>query len=754
MRRWMTAAVGAGVAAGVCWAAAVWLAAAPQTPTFRSGVDLIPIDVQVVDGDGHPVDGLTLDQFDVTIDGKKRRVVSVDLIDHRTTSAAPSAKTVTTIAGASDSSSIVPPRRIVIMAIDTYSFDAATAVPILASARAFIEKLPADDEVGLFAYPRGIKIDPTTDHDAIVRALGKIVVQRDAPPEGEFQLTPAELVDLSTWTLGRPTPQASQLMDTLCHGDVTCLIRLDAEVTGGLMHDEAMAQMSAGTLSALIRELGKVPLRKTVVLVSGGFVTADVPGARPDNQEAGTQVGKTAAAADVSVYTLFIDPSLRKMISAETRSAPRGVPDVRREGDLYKQWLDEFSGRAGGSLFRVASGDGHFAFDRILSETSAYYLLGVESTPGDRDGRAHEMRVRVRDKRLTVRGRSWILPQKPGPAPAVVEVADRPASAPAAATAAASAAPVVPEIRPLADAFDRDDRTAIAKAMVGSKGEAVIRAFREGGDPWPASPRRRAVFALDLAAAGMRVESIFTKREAARLIAEYALQVRQPQPNDPFECAWLRVATEGLEGLFEPSTGATFIMRAAERCPADPRFALAVGVIRDQQVRLGESALAPVREPAKDIPDGQQRALDALAAAAASPGTRDEAIARTAWLHFRAARYADGLKTIETLTTPAPDPTVRYLVDVIRGQLLRALDRPDEASAAFRAALVAWPRGQAAQLALMTLLVNRGQHDEAAALADQIETASVDDTDPWWLYWVGDYRTYSTARAQLRERMQ
>jgi tetratricopeptide (TPR) repeat protein len=290
--------------------------------------------------------------------------------------------------------------------------------------------------------------------------------------------------------------------------------------------------------------------------------------------------------------------------------------------------------------------------------------------------------------------------------------------------------------------------------MVGSKGEAVIRAFREGGDPWPASPRRRAVFALDLAAAGMRVDSIFTKREASRLIAEYALQVRQPQPNDPFECAWLRVATEGLEGLFEPSVGATFIMRAAERCPADPRFALAIAVIRDQQVRLGESARPPVHEPAKDIPDGQQRALDALAAAAASPGTHDEAIARTAWLHFRAARYADGLKTIETLTTPAPDPTVRYLVDVIRGQLLRALDRPDEASAAFRAALVAWPRGQAAQLALMTLLVNRGQHDEAAALADQIETASVDDTDPWWLYWVGDYRTYSTARAQLRERMQ
>jgi VWFA-related protein len=759
MRRRIAAAVGVSIAAGVLWTVAagpVLVAqAAPQTPTFRSGVDLIPVDVQVVDGDGRPVDGLTIDQFEVTIGGRKRRVVSVDLIDHRTTSAARSARAVTTTVETADPSSLVPPRRVVIVAVDTYSLEPSTAAPILASARAFVEKLPADDEVGLFAYPMGLKVDPTTDHAAIARAIGQIAIQRDAPPAGEFHLTPSEIVELSTWIASRPTREAQQLIDDLCKGDETCLMRLNGEVTGAILHDEAMAQMSAGTLSALVRELGKVPLRKTVVLVSGGFVTADLPGARPDNQEPGTQVGKTAAAADVNVYTLFVDPSLRTMTSAETRFARRMVSDIRRDGDLYKQWLDEFSGRAGGSLFRVTSGDGQFAFDRILSETSAYYLLGVESTPGDRDGRAHEMRVRVRDKRLTVRGRSWIVPPKPDAAPPAVEVADRaaPAPAPAVTAAATAAVPVAPAIRDLADAFERDDRAAIAKAMLGSKGESLIRAFRDGGSPWPASPRRTAVFALDLAAAGMRADFLFTRQEASRLLAEYALHVRQSEPNDPFECAWLRVATEGLEGLFEPSVGATFAARAAQRCPADPRFTLAVAVIRDQQVRLGESALAPVREPAKTIPDGQQRALDALALAAAHAETRHEAVARTAWLHFRAARYDEGLKTIDTLTTPAADPAVRYLVDLIRGQLLRARDRPDEAIAAFRAALVTWPRGQAARLALMTLLVNRGQHAEAETLADQIETASVDDTDPWWLYWVGDYRTYSTARTQLRELM-
>src|SRR4051794_4617559 len=77
------------------------LLAQENQPVFRAGIDLIPVDVQIVSKDGNPVLGLDAAQFDVTVGGKKRRVVSVNFVDYRTTSAGPPSST---------SSSVIPQR--------------------------------------------------------------------------------------------------------------------------------------------------------------------------------------------------------------------------------------------------------------------------------------------------------------------------------------------------------------------------------------------------------------------------------------------------------------------------------------------------------------------------------------------------------------------------------------------------------------------------------------------------------------------
>jgi Flp pilus assembly protein TadD len=87
----------------------------------------------------------------------------------------------------------------------------------------------------------------------------------------------------------------------------------------------------------------------------------------------------------------------------------------------------------------------------------------------------------------------------------------------------------------------------------------------------------------------------------------------------------------------------------------------------------------------------------------------------------------------------------------VRGQLLRASGRFDEATAAYRAALAAWPGAQSAQVALMTLSLIRGNREEAGALAEAIQMAAVDQYDPWWTYWLGDYRAYPAVLEKLRE---
>jgi hypothetical protein len=52
-----------------------------QQPTFRSGVDLIRLDVQVVTGDGTPVTDLTENDFDIQVNGTPSLVRTLRFLD-------------------------------------------------------------------------------------------------------------------------------------------------------------------------------------------------------------------------------------------------------------------------------------------------------------------------------------------------------------------------------------------------------------------------------------------------------------------------------------------------------------------------------------------------------------------------------------------------------------------------------------------------------------------------------------------------
>jgi hypothetical protein len=49
-------------------------------PAFRTAVNLVALDVQVVATQGRPMPGLTAEQFDISIAGHKRRVVRAELL--------------------------------------------------------------------------------------------------------------------------------------------------------------------------------------------------------------------------------------------------------------------------------------------------------------------------------------------------------------------------------------------------------------------------------------------------------------------------------------------------------------------------------------------------------------------------------------------------------------------------------------------------------------------------------------------------
>ena len=195
MRKRLTPAIGVLMlgAATLCGAGQQPDAPQKPTPTFRSSLDVIAVDVQVVDRQGVPVTGLGPEKFDVTINGRRRRVLSAELIGSRSATTLTPEERATVTAGPPVRPTLA---RVVFIAVDCLSFDASASRQVIATARQFIDRLPATDEVGLFAYPYGPKLAPTTDHTAVGLALMTVQGQRDVPSH-QFHLRPAEIVDLS-----------------------------------------------------------------------------------------------------------------------------------------------------------------------------------------------------------------------------------------------------------------------------------------------------------------------------------------------------------------------------------------------------------------------------------------------------------------------------------------------------------------------------------------------------------------------------
>ena len=717
------------------------LAAGQDKPApFRVAVDVVAVDVQVIDKNGHPVPDLGPEKFSVTINGRRRRILSAERIgseggDRSIAAAKPSA---------------TAPGRVIVIAVDCVSFDATASRGVIQAVRQFVRQLSPDDSVGLSAYPNGPKLNPTTDHAAILRALDTVVGQRDLAEMTQFPVRPSEIVDITRELTRGGGPTVDAVLARECSSEPTCSQRLITDVTNTALYYEGQATASLGMLRSLIEDMRSLLGRKTLVLISGGMIASDTPGGRPDLSELGIRVGKEAALANTTIYTLYVETGYFERFSAQTRLGDKSLVNWSRDNAMLGRWLEQFSGAAGGALFTVQVGNAEQALARIGTELTSYYLLGVEPGDEDRDGRTHEISVKTTQPNVSIRGRRWVtVPKRTGAgsattataAPTPTKSAD-PVTPAAANSPAPPPRPVVPpEVQTLADVYDRGNYDALQRALPRSAELAnTIRAFRMSVSPWPNDPKRTAVFALEVALAGLRSDNTFAREEGGRLLAEYHTRVRQPSGADAFECLWFLTESAALEGLFMPDSALLFIPRALQRCPTSPRLRLAHAFVSEQQWLRGGLT-----------PDQELEVVQRYEEAMKYPETEPEARVRAARFLYGLGTFDRALAVLDGGTAPSTDKEVQYFSHLIRGQILRALGRSDDAVAAFRAALATWPGAQSARVALMTLHVNRGEREEAAKLAEATQTASENEFDPWWTYWLGDFRTYPAMLDKLRE---
>lgn len=387
-------------------------AAAPQQQPIRSGVELVRVDVQVTSRNRQPAENLRADQFEVNIDGKVRPVVTLDYVRYSTAAGTGAAASPPPPPGApAASAASAPEPRVLILAIDEPSFmSASRQAPIEVVSRIAAMADPRD-LIGLIAFPSpGVIFSPSLDRAALLEAARKIDGRLSIQTHNRLHFSVADAIDWSAdldyrqKIFERECPNPN---DQLCRREVEMMAN---ELIGTF---QMQAMMSVSGLMGAVDIVRQYPGRKTMIVVSGGFVASDRMGSigsgsrsGPDIRFEADSIGKRAAEANAVIYSLHTDVAFLHAFSSP--QAARQLQNVMRDSSLMAAGLERFTASAGGTVIPVPASPDK-ALERVLSETSTYYLLGVEPLPEHRDGKLHRIAVKVKQGGTQVRARSSVL---------------------------------------------------------------------------------------------------------------------------------------------------------------------------------------------------------------------------------------------------------------------------------------------------------------------------------------------------------
>jgi VWFA-related protein len=353
--------------------------------------------------------------------------------------------------------------------IDTDSLEVGAGQMAVREARRFLDKLPAADRVGVATIPRlPASLTFSADRTEARKALDKVITATSDMPMSEYTVGMQEAYDIErndlntissvagreckcTYTAdavpgtsGAATGVAGSTSGSEASGNPAACTEAQIQqcVVPLLMHahqlalaGHMLAQRSLDALRDLGQGLAQIQGPKTLVFVSGGLGI-------PETSTSFDPLEPALANGQVTLYTLYIE----RMSLGQVKNplSPSFAFDDRIE--MYG--IENVTAAAGGTLVHVV-GRVDSAFDRVATEMSGSYLLGIEVEAADRDGKSHDVQVKVNRPRLEVRARRRyvIEPEKPGARRAEAAPALAPLSAAArAARRAERTAPVVPEL--------------------------------------------------------------------------------------------------------------------------------------------------------------------------------------------------------------------------------------------------------------------------------------------------------------------
>ena len=396
-----------------------------QTPVFRTQVDSISVDVTVTDKNGKPVTDLKQEDFEIRETGKLQSIDSFKFIQTPVQEERgfdpPQILSMSQMARETAN----PSNRIWIIFLDDYHTRASNALFIRKELAKFVSNLTTHDLVALL-YPLNSALAATfsRDHDGTAAAImnfqgRKYNYSPTTPYEQYFVNQPPEVQEqIRNDMVIRSLQSACALLATLREGRKTLLY-----VSEGMF-----ATLPAGVFVNSSFGLPRTPGTN----VKSGQQQSYEFFRSSDLQNRMRDIFQVAAHGNTAIYTL--DP--RGLAPTEFGAADAVNADTDRQIltesiDSLRYIADETDGKA-----IVGKNNPMPDLQKMVEEVSAYYLLGYTSTLAPRDGRFHEIQVKVNRKDVEVRARKgyWAYtedeirkasePPKPGPPAEVAEAMD------------------------------------------------------------------------------------------------------------------------------------------------------------------------------------------------------------------------------------------------------------------------------------------------------------------------------------------
>ncbi len=385
-------------------------AADPQQPVFRAGINFVRVDVIVTDKNGAQLADLQPADFEVSEDGKPQKIETFKLVklDGGVSAAVQEPPREIRTDFDEESEASREDVRLFAIFLDDYHVRRGASMAVRTPLTRFVEtQMGPSDMIGVM-YPleSTSSVRMTRNHGAVVRGLEQFQGRKyDYTPRNQFEERYAYY----------PTEIVERIRN----------------------------QVSLSALKALIIHMGSLKEgRKALIVVSEGYTNALPPQLRDANAQFRGSGNPNAFNPGVGAndpnedrYRFFsnldLESDLREVYDTANRNNvaiyavdPRGLPGFEFDIDqgvgslqVDSQYLNstmntlrELAENTDGRAI-VNRNDLDVGMKQITRDSSAYYLIGYNSSQAPSDGKFHEIKVRVKRPGAQVRARKgyWAL---------------------------------------------------------------------------------------------------------------------------------------------------------------------------------------------------------------------------------------------------------------------------------------------------------------------------------------------------------